>query len=187
MPGLHYAGGHHREHRERLQRSDRIGHQQQSATVEAVDEDAGHRGEQQERNLLREGRYAQEKGRARQVIDQPAGGDHLQPAADLRHALTGEEPAEVAVTQGPQALRQPHLSPRSFFRTCSKSARRLRSCATTAAGARSTNAALASFAWAFVISLEMRAISFDMRSASRAGSTSLYSMMRASPTTAVGA
>src|SRR5262249_47880493 len=150
--------------------------------------------EHQERDLLRERRDSEEQRRARQVVHQPARRDHLQPAADLRHALAGEEPAEVAVPQGSQAVRQLHLRPRSFC-SCSWSlsnscwllARRLRTSSTTCAGARSTNDGLASWFFALPISPSTRAISWEIRSASSAGSTSLNSMMGASPTTATGA
>src|SRR5688572_23046000 len=68
----------------------------------------------------------------------------------------------------------------------SKPARRARSCSTTCAGARSTNALLPSFAFAFTISPSRRLDSLLSRSRSTLGSTSSCSMSRASPMTATG-
>src|SRR6267143_1149725 len=193
MPGLGDAQGDDEEHGKRLHGGDPVGRHQDAAPVEPVDEHAGQRGEDEKRDLQGECRKAEQERRARQVVHQPAGGDHLQPAADLRDPLADEEQAEVAVAQGPQALREIHVRAASLSSwaltlasVARKPASRSRSCSTTLAGARSTNAALPSLARALAISPSRRADSFFRRSRSAVGSTSICSMSREFPTTATG-
>ena len=146
MPGRDVAQRHQEEHGHRLQRGDDVRRQQHAAPVEAVDEDAGQRRQDEERHLQRERGEAEQEGRVRQPVHQPAGGDHLQPGAHLRHALADEEQPEVAVAEGAQACRQVHARAVSFS-CCSlslptvdlNSARRARNSSTTLAGARLTN------------------------------------------------
>src|SRR5438309_8607707 len=193
MPGLGDAERHDEEHRERLRGGDPVGRHQYAAPVQPVDENTGQRGEDEKRDLQGECRKAEKECRARQVVHEPAGGDHLQPAADLRDALADEEQAEVAEAQGPQALRETHVRAASLS-SCVLSlvsvawnpASRSRSCSTTLAGARSTNAALPSLARALAISPSRRADSFFRRSRSAVGSTSICGMSRCGPTTATG-
>src|SRR5437667_3492081 len=178
MPGGGDGEGYDEEHRSRLRGGNPVGRHQYAAPVQPVDENPGQRGEDEKRDLQGECRKAQKERRARQVVHQPAGGDHLQPAADLRHALPDEEQAEVAEAQGPQALRETHVraARRSSWAltlasVASKPASRSRSCATTFAGARSTKEALSSFERDFATSSSKRAFSFPRRSRSTMGST----------------
>src|SRR2546422_3916792 len=193
MPGRGDAERYDEEHRSRLRGGNPVGRHQYPAPVQPVDENPGQRGEDEKRDLQGECRKAQKERRARQVVHQPAGGDHLQPAADLRDALADEEQAEVAEAQGPQALRETHVRAASLSSwaltlasVASKPASRSRSCATTFAGARSTEEAFPRFPRALVISPSRRAASFFRRSRSASGSTSICSMSRELPTTATG-
>src|SRR3989442_10873135 len=109
MLGLANPERYDKEMRRRLRGGKLVGRQQYGALVQPVDENPGQRGEDEKRDLQGECRKAEKERRARQVVHEPAGGDHLQPAADLRDALPDEKQAEIAEAQGPQALRETHV------------------------------------------------------------------------------
>src|SRR5581483_8085808 len=93
------TGQRQRCERERLQHRDGLRHDEQAMAVEAIDDDAGERSEEERRELAGEADDAEEERRSRQPIDQPARRGRRDPGADERNNLSAEEKLVVAIAQ----------------------------------------------------------------------------------------
>src|SRR5581483_6830798 len=81
---------------ERQEEEQALGHEEERPPAGPVDEDAGDRGEGEDRQIAREGDEAERERRVREPVDEPALADALHPEADEREALADDEEPEVA-------------------------------------------------------------------------------------------
>ncbi|MNT38419.1 hypothetical protein D3C72_1746090 [compost metagenome] len=105
MPRLQQAGGHEGQHHHRLSAGNSVRRHQHAPGIQPVEKRSRHRRHQQEGNLQRKCREAEDHRRTGQRIGEPGGGDHLLPVADLRRALPGHEQPEAGIGQGAEAVR----------------------------------------------------------------------------------
>ena len=105
----------HRQH-DRLHEHQRLRDQQPAAPVDPVREHAGEIAEQQDADVGAERDDAEQPRRSGQTIREPAHRDLLQPRADQRQPLPGEEQPVVAMLERAKRVRDGHRSRQRTFR-----------------------------------------------------------------------